>query len=93
MEVKLVSEVDRLGLLMAEIARLEKEANKLKAALKEHGAGIISGDLYQATVSVSERETLDMDAVRAKLSAQFIRAHTRTTEVVAVRVAARKEAA
>jgi hypothetical protein len=91
MEVVNFSAVDRLGVLMAEIARLEKEASKIKETIKAHGVGTVEGDLFQATVSVSERATLDMDAVRAKLSPQFITAHTRLTQVVAVRVAARKE--
>jgi len=33
-------------------------------------------------VSVSERATLDMSAVRKKLSRQFMVSHTRVTEVV-----------
>lgn len=82
--------VDQLGHLMADIARLEKQAAALKAELKKSGPGTYEGDLFQANISVSERETLDMDAVRSKLTPQFIRAHTRTTEVVAIRVAARK---
>jgi hypothetical protein len=84
--------IDKLGDLLAQIATLEREANKIKAELKSAGPGAYEGDLFRATVSVSERETLDMDAVREKLSPQFIRAHTRVAEVQTVRVAARKAA-
>ena len=40
-------------------------------------------------VSETDRETLDMKAVRAKLSPQFITAHTNVTKVRALRVSAR----
>ena len=81
--------IDRLGELLAQIAALESEANKIKAALKKSGPGAYEGDLFRATVSVSERESLDMEAVREKLSPQFIRAHTRVTPVSTVRVVSR----
>lgn len=41
-------------------------------------------------MSTSEPSTLDMDAVRAKLSPQFIAAHTTVNTVTCVRVVARK---
>jgi hypothetical protein len=43
------------------------------------------------SLSISEtvRETLDMEAVREKLSPQFIRAHTRETPVRTLKVVAR----
>jgi hypothetical protein len=81
--------VDRLGYLKAQIAELKREENDLKAELIEEGPGAYEGDDYRATVSVTERETLDMKAVREKLTAQFIRAHTNVTEVTTVRVVAR----
>jgi hypothetical protein len=40
-------------------------------------------------VNVSEREQFDMEAVRAKLTPQFVAAHTKHTTVTAVRVTAR----
>lgn len=90
--VKKINEmVDDLGFLMAQIAKLEKQANALKAELKAKGPGTYEGYVFQANISVSERDSLDMEAVRAKLTPQFIRAHTKSTEVVAVRVTARKE--
>jgi hypothetical protein len=53
------------------------------------GAGRHEGQLYCVTVTIAERNTLDMEAVRAKLSRQFIAANTRTTEVTTVKVTAR----
>jgi hypothetical protein len=61
----------------------------LRAVLIEQGPGAYEGELFRATVSESERATLDMAAVRAKLSRQFIQANTTVTPVVTVRVAAR----
>lgn len=81
--------VDALGSLKAQIAALQDDEAKLKAALIKAGAGVYPGNDYDATVSISERNTLDMEAVRAKLTPQFIRAHTRTTEVTTIRVVAR----
>jgi hypothetical protein len=81
--------VDRLGLVKAQIAKLTLEEKDLKGVLASHGAGAYEGELYRATVSHSELETLDMDAVRAKLSRKFIEGHTKTTPVITVRVFAR----
>ena len=88
-ERKMKHPVDILGHLLAEIATLELQAKVIKDALKTNGAGAYEGDEFRATVSVSERGTLDMAAVREKLSPQFISAHTKTTEVVIVKVVAR----
>lgn len=87
----LIKTIDRLGFLKAQIAELAREEKELKAALIAHGPGAYEGELYRATVSECERETLDMDAVRAKLTAQFIRANTNTTTVTMVRVVARND--
>ena len=84
--------VDKLGLLKAEIASLQAEEKKLKEQLVALGTGAHAGNLYDATVTISERDCLDMEAVRNKLSPQFLRAHTSTTKVTTVRVAAKKGA-
>lgn len=84
-----VAIVDRIGLLKAQIAPQLDELKKLEAALKANGPGVYQGTHYDATISVSERESLDLDAVRAKLSPQFLRAHTKSTVVKTLRVVAR----
>jgi len=81
--------VDRIGTLKAEVAAQMDELKALEAELKAAGPGRIQGDLFEATVTISERDTLDMKAVRAKLSRQFIAANTTTTEVTTLRVTAR----
>jgi hypothetical protein len=67
--------------------RIEEKA--LQTVLTEQGPGAYEGELFRATVSQFERSTLDMDAVRAKLSPQFIRANTSISEVTTVRVVSR----
>ena len=81
--------VDRLGELKARIAELEREEKELRDTVVELGEGAYEGERYRVTVSNTERGTLDMEAVRKKLSDQFIRAHTKVKEVVVVRVTAR----
>jgi hypothetical protein len=81
--------IDDLGRIRAELAELSKRERELKDQLIGLGEGAYDGDLFRATVSRSERETLDMEAVRSKLTPQFVRAHTRVTPVTTVRVSAR----
>ena len=85
----LITTIDQLGIIKAQIADLKAQEEALRAVIIEQGPGAYEGDMFRATVSESERATLDMAAVRAKLSAQFIRAHTTYTDVVTVRVSAR----
>lgn len=89
MTTNLTSTIDRLGYLKAQIADLKKEESALREVMLEQGPGAYEGEIFRATVSTSERETLDMVAVREKLSDQFIRAHTNVTESTTVRVVAR----
>lgn len=81
--------VDAMGLLAAKKANLELAEAVLRKQLLEHGPGIYEGDFFRASVVESVRETLDMKAVRKKLSPQFIRAHTKETEITTVKVVAR----
>lgn len=81
--------VDELGQLRAEMADLEKRASAIKETLIEAGIGAYEGNTFRATVSKSTRNTLDLEAVREKLSPQFIRSHTKSSPVISVRVVAR----
>ena len=83
--------IDAMGELKAQIAALESQYNKHKNLIvEEQGAGAYEGEMFRVSVSVSTRETLDMEAVRNHLSPQFIRAHTKVSETTTVRVTARK---
>ena len=80
-EVKKVQRnVDRIAELAAQIAELNAEKKQLTDELKNIGEGKYYGTEHYLTVAFSERATLDMKAVRAKLTPQFITAHTRVTE-------------
>lgn len=80
---------DALGELRAQRVEIENKEKVFHAMLIAMGEGAHEGEKFRATVSKSEREKLDMAAVREKLSRQFLAAHTTTTEVTTVRVVAR----
>ena len=82
--------IDELGQLKAKIADLKKREDELKDLLEGAGVTKAEGDLFRVTITQSVRESLDMEAVKAKLSPQFIRAHTKETRYTTVRVSARK---
>jgi len=81
--------IDTLGELNAQIAELQTQAKAIKDSLGDLKPGAYVGELFRLTLSHSIRETLDMDAVREKLSPQFITAHTRQTEVRTFKLGAR----
>jgi hypothetical protein len=86
----LATTIDALGELKARIADLQAQEKELKDALGDLEPGSYDGQKFRLSISVSDRETLDMEAVREKLTPQFIRAHTNVTTVRALRVTARK---
>lgn len=82
--------IDELGRLQARIADLRAQEERLKDILKSLGDGAYEGELFRAVVASTERSTLDMKAVREKLSPQWIRCHTNVTPVTTLKVTARK---
>ena len=85
----LTETIDTLGHLNAQIAELQTKVKAIKDSLGDLKPGAYEGQLFRLTLSHSIRETLDMDAVREKLSPQFITAHTRQTEVRTFKLGAR----
>lgn len=85
-----LTKVDRLGLLLAQIADLEAEAEVIKNELKQQ-EGHIEGSLYKGCVTLSERKTVDNKAVfaEANVPAEIIAKHTKTTAVITLKVTAR----
>ena len=83
--------VDRLGMLLAQIAELEEQAEAIKNELKNGNEGHVEGALYKACVILSERKTVDNKAVfkEANVPAELIAKHTRTTAVISVKVTSR----
>lgn len=84
--------VDELGTLKAAIADLTEKERELKTIIAGSGYGEIEGELFRATITPSERVTLDSKKVRAILSSAQIKACSHTTEVLTVKVGARKRA-
>jgi hypothetical protein len=94
--------IDEYGLLAAQIADLEAKRDALKQRLiageglakggKDGPAYVGEGQLFRVSVTKGVRESLDIAAVRQKLSPQFIRANTIATEFVSVRCVARNVA-
>jgi hypothetical protein len=91
MSAQLARIIDRLGFVKAQLAELQYEEKMLKGKLIDLGPGTYGGDLYQAVVSKGIRETLDLEAARAKLGAKFVLAHTNKVPVTTVRVVRRGE--
>lgn len=81
--------VDEYGALCAQMAALKSQQAELKARLIASGEASVEGALFRVTVSKGVVETLDMEAVREKLSTQFITAHTIRTERTTVRCVSR----
>ena len=82
--------IDDFGLISAQIAELEAKKKLIREQLVVAlGLGAHEGTFYRVTISKSTRETLDMNAVREKLSRQFIQANTKETEVLTVKAGAR----
>jgi hypothetical protein len=86
-----LNSVDRLGMLLAQIADLEEQAEAIKNELKNGNEGHVEGALYKACVTLSERKTVDNKAVfkDANVPAELIAKHTRTTAVISVKVTSR----
>ena len=84
--------VDRVGEIKAQIAALQAEYDTIKLGLLACGNSSYDGNVYHVQFVEQDRSTLDMKAVREKLSAQFIAAHTKITHVTAMHVSLREPA-
>jgi hypothetical protein len=89
-DIKL-TKVDTLGMLMAQIAELELQAEAIKNELKNAGEGHVEGHLYKSCVTLSQRKTVDNKALYAELNvpAELIEKHSKTTAVITLKVTAR----
>jgi hypothetical protein len=89
-DVKLTP-VDQLGLLLAQIADLEVQAEIIKDQIKNEGEGAVEGSLYKGTVSLSQRTTVDNKAVfvAANVPLELIAKYSKTTAVITLKVTSR----
>ena len=78
----LAGQVDRLGVLRAELKVLADEAKEIEAHLKSQGAGVYNGDLFVVKVSETSTRRVDWKEVAERLepSRQLVAAHTSTSE-------------
>jgi len=83
--------VDAFGFLKAQLAELEKAAADIRDQIIALGTGAHEGTTFRATVSVTERETIDWKSIAEKLepSRQLVTAHTTAKPVTMVRVVAK----
>jgi len=79
-------QIDKLATIRAQINFLKEEEAKIVELLKKRGAGTYKGTEHYAVVSEVTRKTLDMKAVREKLSRQFIQANTNESTSVQLRL-------
>ena len=86
MDIQL-NQIDQLGMLLAQIADLEKQAEIIKNQLKQT-EGHTEGNLFKACVTLSQRATVDNKAVfaEANVPAELIAKHTKTTAVITLKV-------
>ena len=85
-----ITKVDQLGMLLAQIADLEAQAEVIKNEFKQQ-EGHIEGNLYKACVTLSQRKTVDNKAVfaEANVPADLIEKHTKTSAVITLKVTSR----
>jgi len=89
MRAQRVDIIDKLGAVRAEIADLEVKALSYERTLKRRKPGIYEGTLYRVCISKFKRDCLDLEAVRRKLTPQFLRRHTSQVDVTRLTVTAR----
>ena len=88
-------DVDTLGVLLAQIATLTKQADQIKDAIKDDasagGDKVVEGNIFKATYIESNRSVVDSKALFAELGAtpEQIARHTKVTAVFSVKVTSR----
>lgn len=92
----ITTNIDRLGILLAEIDRLTKEADGIKDEIKDAatapgGSKEFVGNLFRAVVVESDRKTTDYKKLVADLgiAQDVVAKYTKTSAVFAVKTTAR----
>jgi hypothetical protein len=89
------TQVDTLGMLLAQIAELTKQADAIKDSIKDFatsgGATVYEGAMFKATFIESNRSVVDYKALLAELgaTADQVAAHTKVTAVFSVKTTSR----
>lgn len=82
-------DVDKLGVLLAQISDLTKQANDIKKALKESTITELEGALFRAIVVEQERTTYDTDVLKDAVTDEILDLAKRESFCVSVKVTAR----
>jgi hypothetical protein len=82
-------DIDTLGILLADISRLTKEADAIKSRLKEGGLDSYDGEVFRAVVVKQDRTSYDPRKVE-ELLGDLISQVEKISAVVSVKVTARK---
>lgn len=87
----ILTDVDKLGMLLAEKASLDEQIEALKDEIKNKGEGNHEGYLYKANVKLSQRKVIDYKTILAELDvpSNLVDAHTTTTASITLKVTAR----
>jgi len=92
----ITTDIDRLGMLLAQISDLTAQADKIKENLKDAatapgGSKVFKGNLFKATVVEANRSTVDYKTLLADLgvAADIVAKYTKTTAVFSVKTTTR----
>jgi len=80
--------VDRLGMLLAQIADLTSESDAIKDAIKKSGASL-EGSFFKATLVDMDRKVFDKEFFVQQHGAEMYEDYTKNTVCVSVRVTSR----
>jgi hypothetical protein len=90
-----LTQVDELGLLLAQIADLTKKADAIKDTIKDAatsgGDKVVEGNLFKATVVEANRKVVDYSSLIAELGCtdEQLARFTKITAVFSVKTTAR----
>ena len=82
------SSVDRLGMLLAQIADLTEQADAIKDAIKDSGESI-EGTFFKATYSETDRKSFDKDLFVKVKGQDLYNEYLKTSAVFSVKVTSR----
>jgi len=84
---------DELGQVRAEIKELQDIAKGIEALMKAGGDGVYEADLFRATVTTSERKTVNWQKIAKALepSYQLVAGNTVWKEVITLKLTAQKK--
>mgnify|MGYP003654743202 CR=1 FL=1 len=85
---------DELGALRSEIKQLTDVAKGIEALIKAGGDGVTDGDMFHATVTTTDRKSVDWQTIAKHFgpSYQLVAGNTKWKETTTLRLSAHKKA-